>query len=81
MPTIEERLSWSAQHCYSGYYKSDVIIVYVFLDAELFHTEEIIVNLQPKRKPKCVLQDILKEWPKCQDLTLNLEQQYQKITI
>lgn len=81
MPTIEDRFKLEYRIHYSPQYKSAVISVKVFLDKELFHKEEIIVEEQPARFLRHVLQDILKEWPKCQDLTLNLERQYQKTTI
>lgn len=82
MPTIEERISFTIEsnRCYPPKYIGTAFIktgddIEVLVKTASYNKAQAELTLLKKVK------QILEEWPKCQDLTLNLEQQYQKITI
>ncbi|WQZ01163.1 hypothetical protein CPT_Premi_023 [Proteus phage Premi] len=82
MPTIEERINSTIEckDCYPPLFIGTIFLQTddekeVLYRIDSYYEDWLELKLLKKRK------QILEEWPKCQDLTLNLEQQYQKITI
>ncbi|UVD33077.1 hypothetical protein [Escherichia phage NTNC80A] len=82
MPTIEERLKLEYHYFYAPLRKTEVTVVKVKLDGDLFLQKVKETRSQNESRTFAyeVLYSVLKEWPTC-DQTSTSEPQYRKTII